>query len=207
MNGPLRRSPHNIFEIALSFTIFFLVLFGIAPLLINFFESREGAVLKDPILGLFLPMDLSCLSFLLIYGAILIGFVTLSKVPTNLCLALQAYSLMLLFRMLTMFLLPIDPPPLMITLRDPFVEILARTNGKSPTRDLFFSGHVSTMFLLYLTAPKVWLKKVYLTGCALVGLFLILQHVHYVIDIIAAPFFAFGAFYLVKKLQKNKGIS
>lgn len=59
------------------------------------------------------------------------------------------------------------------------------------TKDLFFSGHISAMCLfLYFTDNKVW-KTYLMIATPMLALLILWQHVHYTIDVVAAPFFAF----------------
>jgi hypothetical protein len=74
-------------------------------------------------------------------------------------------------------------------LNDPFVDFVGY--GKNIiTKDLFFSGHTSTLFLLFLIARKRALKIFFLAITLAVAMFLLKQHVHYTIDVLAAPVFA-----------------
>jgi len=103
--------------------------------------------------------------------------------------------------MVVMFVTPFNPPADSIILNDPFVQLFG--SGEILTKDLFFSGHTATLFLLYLIADKKYLKFTYLIFTIIVGLAVLLQHVHYTIDVIAAPFFSYTSFRLVK-IFKNK---
>jgi membrane-associated phospholipid phosphatase len=80
----------------------------------------------------------------------------------------------------------------MISLKDPFVELFG--TGNTLDRDLFFSGHTSTMFMLFLLAYKPLFKKLFLIGVILVGASVILQHAHYTIDVLVAPFVAYASY-------------
>jgi hypothetical protein len=79
----------------------------------------------------------------------------------------------------------------MILLRDPFLTLVFGSETEVAVKDLFFSGHIATMCLLVLVSDKgIW--KTYLSIATVVLAVLIAwQHVHYSIDILAAPFFAF----------------
>ena len=101
-----------------------------------------------------------------------------------------------------MWSLPLDPPPTAIPLSDPLVEVLG--TGKLLTRDLFFSGHTSFMFLMYLVC-NTKLRPFFLLSTLLVGVCVLLQHVHYTVDVLVAPFVAYGSFRLMKEIP-NWGI-
>jgi membrane-associated phospholipid phosphatase len=103
--------------------------------------------------------------------------------------------------MIAMYSLPFDPPSSMIPLKDPFVQLFG--TGKLLTRDLFFSGHTATLFLLFLVVDKKPYKQLFLFLTVLVAVSVILQHVHYFIDVLAAPFFTFGCFIIVKSIREK----
>jgi len=92
-----------------------------------------------------------------------------------------------------MYLVPLEPPIGIIPLRDPFVEG-AFYDNKVLVKDLFFSGHTSNMVLLTLFMDIKWIKIILVFASAAVAYLLLVQHVHYAIDIIAAPFFAYLAY-------------
>lgn len=169
--------------------------------LVGWVESRPGATLPDPLLALLPPRDLTWLTFSLIYAGLLFGVALLARRPRQLLAAVQAYALLVAFRIAVMWATPLDPPPGMIELRDPFVEALG--TGRLLTRDLFFSGHTSTMFLLFLAAPGRAAKGLFLACTVAVGGCLLWQHVHYAVDVMAAPFFAWASWELAARLRAS----
>ncbi len=187
-------------EYAGSFLCFVVILFVLARFL-DYNETRKGVVIYDPILALFPAQDVTWITFGLIYLALAIGVVYLASHPRQLLLALQSYSVLVVFRMLSMFSVPLDPPVTMILLKDPVVQAFA--GGEPLTRDLFFSGHTSTMFLLYLTARQPWLKSIFLVCTVLVAVCVLVQHVHYTIDVIAAPFFCYASYRIALLMHRH----
>lgn len=159
---------------------------------LNFVESRSGVVLPDPILSFFNPVDLTWLIFAFIYISLIIAIVSLIKDPKRLMFALQVYTLMIIVRIVAMYLLPLNPPEKMIILKDPFVEFFS--TGKSLTKDLFFSGHTATLFILFLVSEKKILKTLFLISTIIVAISVLLQHVHYTIDVFAAFFFTYTCY-------------
>jgi hypothetical protein len=103
--------------------------------------------------------------------------------------------------MLAMYLVPLEPPNGMIDLHDPLVFVIG--TGQPIQKDLFFSGHTATMFLLFLTAKNKTLKWIFLITACLVGLFVILQKVHYCIDVFVAPFFSLSAYLIIRRFNNN----
>jgi hypothetical protein len=179
--------PELIFTtLILAALLFFLTRF------LLFVQNRPGVVLNDPVLNLFEPADLTWLIFILIYTALIISVYMLLSSPVKLITAMQIYSLMIIVRIIAMYLTPLDPPLKMIPLQDPFVEIFG--TGELLTKDLFFSGHTATLFILYLVAENKIFKLILLTCTVLVALFVIVQHVHFAIDVFAAVFFTYGCY-------------
>ena len=163
---------------------------------IQFIEKRNGAVLPDPLLNIFSPIDLTWLTFSLIYLSIIVFLISIIKEPDKLLIAMQAYGLMVIFRTIAMYLVPLEPPETMLLLNDPFVQLFGK--GEILTKDLFFSGHTATLFLVFLLTEKKTLKFIFLISTFIVGISVLLQHVHYSIDVFVAPFVAYGSYRIIK---------
>ncbi|MCH7515888.1 MAG: hypothetical protein IIB08_01955 [Bacteroidetes bacterium] len=168
---------------------------------LSFIEQRHGAVLPDPILKIYNPIDLTWLIFGLIYLSLGIAIISFAAKPDLLFIALQSYSLLLIFRMIVMYVTPLEAPENMLSLDDPFVQFFGAR--KILTKDLFFSGHTATLFLFFLIADKKYLKVVFLIFTFIVALAVLLQHVHYTIDVVVAPVFAYVSYSIFKLLRAN----
>jgi len=169
-----------------------------APVLFQFIQQKDGPVLQDYLL-LYLPVfDLSVWIFLLLYFLILLGVLSLLSNPHRFLLALQAYIILTILRFITILLVPLNPPIHIIELNDPFVQHFFYK--QTVTKDLFFSGHTSFLVLMALTVPSTRLQIVFFAGALIVALMLLLQHVHYTIDILLAPLFSWLAIALAKKV-------
>ncbi len=168
---------------------------------INAVEARNGVELNDPVLKLFYPIDLSGFIFSVIYISVVIGLITLLTNPKRLVFALQVYTLVVLVRIITLYLTPLNAPGNMILLVDPIVKNLG--TGQLLTKDLFFSGHTATMFFLFLVSVNKKMKLFFFFGFVLIALAVLLQHVHYTIDVVAAPFFTYTSFRIIL-LIRNK---
>jgi hypothetical protein len=136
-------------------------------------------------------------TFTLIYGGLVVAFVVLLRRPRLLLWGVQSYVLLVLLRILMMWLTPLAPPEGLVLLRDPLVESLGP--ARALTRDLFFSGHTSTLFLLALVLPRPWRIPMF-AAAAVVAALLVWQHAHYTIDVVVAPFVAFAASQLAARL-------
>ena len=172
--------------------------------LVKWVEQRPGAVLADPVLALLAPRDVTWPIFTLIYVGILLSIVRLVRTPVRLVLGMQAYVVMALLRIVVMWATPLDPPPGMIVLEDPLVQGFGGASHPL-TRDLFFSGHTSTMFLLFLAVPGRAAKAFFLACTAGVAFLVLVQHVHYAVDVLAAPPFAYAAWRIVRKTWPSAG--
>jgi hypothetical protein len=185
-----------------------VLLVGIVSGLANFLqviERRPGAVLNDPVLAMFQPVDLTWVTFALIYGGLLLAIGILLSHPRRLMIAFQCYSMMVIVRMIAMSLTPLDPPPTMIALVDPTVSYFG--TGMTPSRDLFFSGHTSTMLLLALTVPSIRWRNLFAAATVAVAVCVLAQHAHYTIDVFAAVFFAYGSYAMVLRAREALSLS
>ena len=108
---------------------------------------------------------------------------------------------MVLFRMVAMYLVPLDPPVGCIDLQDPVVFIMG--TGKKIVKDLFFSGHTSTAFMLFQIAKNKYLKSYFLTATIIVATCVILQKAHYTIDVYVGIIFSYTSYQIVKTLHKK----
>lgn len=166
-------------------------------------ESRPGVVLPDPFLDLFPARDATAIIFALIYGGVLLGIYSLVTHPRSLILALRTYTLLILVRIVAMYMVPLAPPEEMIPLYDPLAGL---GPGDTLYRDLFFSGHTSTLFLLFLTAHGRLMRGLFLICTVAVGALVLLQHCHYTIDVLAAPFFAYGCYRMVVVASRKRDV-
>ena len=170
---------------------------------LDFAEARPGATLPDPVLALLPPRDLTWPTFGLIYAGLVIGVARLCTQPRRLLLALQAYVVMVLLRIASMWVTPLEAPPGMIPLNDPLVRLFGP--AKLLTKDLFFSGHTSTLFLLALAVSGRRSRAFFLFCTAAVAACVLWQHVHYTIDVLAAPLFAYASWRIAELLERSAG--
>jgi hypothetical protein len=188
----------NKVDLAVTLLWLIVILMSLTNFL-NFVEARPGVVLSDPILRLFNPIDLTWLIFGLIYISLVVAIISLLKNPKRLLFAIQLYILMVVVRIVAMYILPLDPPAKMISLNDPLVELFG--TGKILTKDLFFSGHTATLFILFLVSEKKFIKTIFLVSTVTVAIAVLLQHVHYTIDVFAALFFTYACYKLLIELK------
>ena len=100
-----------------------------------------------------------------------------------------------------MWLIPLDPPVGCIDLQDPVVFVMG--TGKKIIKDLFFSGHTSTAFMLFQVAKNKYLKSYFLLATITVGVSVILQKAHYTIDVVAGLVYSFASYQIIQLLHKK----
>ena len=116
--------------------------------------------------------------------------------------ALMAFSLLLIVRIITISATRLLAPVGLVTLKDPICDLMY--GSKCITRDLFFSGHTATLCILYLCSFKKTDKYYILFAIMCVAILLLIQHVHYTVDVVCAPFFAFGCFWISKRKMRGQ---
>lgn len=164
-------------------------------------KSLKGISFDDPVMRFYDAADLSLFIFLLTYLPLLFYLIIHRNSPEDWLRYLQAYALLVGMRMLTIFILPLEEPAGAIRLSDPVLNTFFYPGGYSP-HDLFFSGHTATLILFGLFTPGNF-RYLFFFLALLLGIFLVVQKVHYSIDVIAAPFFALIATKLVLNFGKK----
>jgi hypothetical protein len=192
------------FRIQFITTVCVLISFMfIFPYFFDFIESRKGKLLNDFILDMLPAKDVSTLVFSLLYFAVISWLIISIKNPVVLLAGMQTYAMVTILRLITIPLFPLEPPVDYIPLREPFVQFFTH-GGRIISHDLFFSGHMTTILFCYYTTLKGAFKRIYFALAFAIGLLLMIQRVHYSIDILAAPLFTWLCFLLSKKILLAK---
>lgn len=157
-------------------------------------QNRKGKQINDPILELLPSIDLSWPIFILMIIAIGYSVFQASCNPPLIIKTIAAYFYMQIFRSIMLLIVPLDPPKGLIYLMDPLVHNTFYS-GNYITRDLFFSGHAATVYLLWIMSKN----RVILLAAVGVSIMLLIQHIHYTIDVLAAPIFAWLSFKCLPK--------
>ena len=175
--------------LALTFIIFYLPLFYQ-----NVIEPKTGIVIHDIVLSSLSPINFSIPIFTIIYLTILYTFFTNLRHPDKLLLGLSVYLAVSLLRMLAMYAITFEPPQDIILLIDPVTSRFYPDAGFA--KDLFFSGHVSTLTLMVLLEKRIMIRWIKIVATIIVAVLLAWQHVHYTLDLIVAPFVTIGVYRL-----------
>jgi hypothetical protein len=177
-----------------------LLLAGLLGSLAPFFtyiQQRPGHLLADPLLALLPRHDVAVPIFVGMYGASVVGLGWLFRHPLLLLRGLWALLLLTALRMATIWVLPLVPPLDILPMPDPFTTLLFHVPTASAiTKDLFFSGHTSTVALLAIAVRGRWWRTGLALTALLVGTLVLVQRVHYSYDVLAAPLFAWLAYWV-----------
>jgi hypothetical protein len=159
---------------------------------------KVGILLDDPVLNLFTPVDWSTAVFFILTVALVQTLIMYSNKPAILWTGIMTYCVVNILRVFTMYAVTLEPPSDMILLIDPISASLVYPE-QAFAKDLFFSGHVSTMMaMVFVERNRVW-YLVKISGTALMALFLAWQHVHYSVDLLVAPFITYLCYLGVRK--------
>jgi len=187
--------------VLLSF-ILVAVLCTLTTKFLCFNETRLGFSIWDPIHPLVEPIQMNWPIFTITYIAIAIGLVfSLSSSAKILQTNLTIISVLSL-RIVCMYCIPLDPPGEIIPLIDPFLTSTFY-GDQVLVRDLFFSGHTASMVILALLVDNKMLSRMLWVLSVVIGSMLIIQHVHYTLDVVAAYGFAWLAFRLGTWMRDN----
>jgi hypothetical protein len=183
-----------------SWLLLLALLFGamlpVVPGFFHFVQQRPGALPFDPLLGMLPRHDVAWPIFALMYGGVAAAIGWLTRHPHLFLRGLWGYFILLVLRMATIWLVPLAPPLDLVAMPDPFLALVFHTDASEAiTKDLFFSGHTSTLVLLALAVRGRWWRGSLAVVAALIGLLVLVQRVHYTYDVLAAPFFAWLAYW------------
>ncbi|MGI4864749.1 MAG: phosphatase PAP2-related protein [Janthinobacterium lividum] len=183
-----------------SWGVLVVLLFGVViPLVPGFFhyiQLRPASVVADPVLGLLPRLDVAWPIFALMYGGVLAAAGWLTARPYLFLRGLWGYLLLLLMRMAAIWLVPMAPPLDIVAMPDPFLALVFHTDASQAiTKDLFFSGHTSTVALLALAVRGRWWRRTLALAALCIAVLVLVQRVHYSYDVVAAPFFAWLAYW------------
>jgi len=170
----------------------------------QYIQKREGAVMHDYLLEYITPVNVSMPLMLCIWAAALIIIIRVINCPGIFLHFLWFFVLLSLFRFITILLVELNPPAGIITIVDPLSTMFYGKNFI--TKDLFFSGHTATVFGIFLCLQKKADRLFVLCLAIAVGILVLVQHIHYTVDVLCAPLFAYAAYWLALKITGLKKI-
>lgn len=176
------------FIILLIISLIGLIAFALALpyFFIEILLPKPGVTLTDPILNFFAPKDWSIEIFVLIYLCAIISLTFNFTTPKIILVGLQTYVVVNFMRITSLYLFTLDAPAGIIPLSDPFLTVFAY-GQPIYVKDLFFSGHISTLCVFLFIENRRVLKYFILISTLAVAVLLAWQRVHYTLDMVAAP--------------------
>jgi hypothetical protein len=171
------------------------------PYFFQYIEKRNGYIIKDIVLAWLPAKDVSLPIFGIIWTMALLIMIRSIQSPTIFILFLYSFILVEASRFITISLLPLNAPLQLIPLIDPISNSFY---GKTfITKDLFYSGHTAIQFLFFLCLRKHTDKLIALCCAISIGILVLVQHIHYTIDVVAAFPFAYLCCFTAKKMVSS----
>jgi len=203
MGAPWKEALKNRrFTVSLVFVFAGFIAFG--AFLPYFFNEillpKPGRILNDPVLNFFTPRNWSVEIFILIYSCAVLSIAFNLRKPKIILLGLQTYVAVNFLRIISLYLFTLEAPEGTIPLNDPLVSTIAYGQPVY-VKDLFFSGHISTLCVFIFIEEKKGLKYFILTSTVVVALLLASQRVHYTLDMLAAPLITWMVFQILCRIN------
>jgi hypothetical protein len=167
------------------------------PIFFGHIEKRQGVVLHDWVLEHIPPHNVSIIIFIIIWGmALLILYRALYK-PNIYTLYCWSLILVCIMRIISISIFALNPPVGFIPLADPLTGVFY---GQAIiTKDLFFSGHIATVTLIFLCLEKKPDKIIGFISIIAIAVLLVVQHIHYTIDILASPIVTYACYLFTRR--------
>jgi PAP2 superfamily C-terminal len=170
------------------------------PVFFRTIQDRNGHKFSDFLLTRLPAYNVSILVFMFIWACCALLLIRIFRDPLMFLDMLWAYDVITLVRMSFIALISLNPPDGLIPLADPITNLFY---GKDYiTHDLFFSGHTTTVFLIFLCLKGKKDRAFALLASISVGVLLLVQHVHYTADVLAAPIFTYAVYRLIKTFTR-----
>ncbi len=172
------------------------------PYFFSYIEQRQnGIMLNDWLLDFLTPRDCSIPIFVIMWSTTVLGIYRCIQQPAVFLTILYSLILLCFARILAIYFVQLEPPLNLVRISDPLTSITYGGRGLFITKDLFFSGHTSNMLLLALCLPKKSDKIIAFAAAICIGVMVLVQHVHYSVDVIGAVLIT----YLLVKQGKRVG--
>ena len=167
-------------------------------------QKRTGTNLNDFVLAHLPFIDVSTYIFTIIYGLLIYMLVRILMKPQLFLLFAITFVIETVFRMTTIYFFPLNPPADLVVLHDTFAEMLIYGDTEPITKDLFFSGHTATMVMICLFVEGRKEKIASIVASFALAALLLIQHVHYTVDVIGALFFTYISYLIAQQIVNKK---
>ncbi|WP_295719571.1 phosphatase PAP2-related protein [Mucilaginibacter sp.] len=179
-------------------TMLIVAIINIMPSFFRSIEQRNGVVLNDWVLAHLPAVDVSVPIFAIIWGMGILMMVRALYKPAIGMTYLWTLIFVCIARFLTLSFVKLDPPIGLIPLVDPLTGYFY--GHAAITKDLFFSGHTASLVLIYLHLERKNDKRIALAAMLIVMMLLLVQHIHYTMDILAAPVIVYCCYRFTRAL-------
>jgi hypothetical protein len=167
----------------------FIIYSAITQRLNNYIETRKGLQLVDKLLTFFPSIDFSTAIFLLLYGSLFLLITTHLSKPKIIVRIVEMHFLVAVVRQICILMVALEPPAGLIVLRDVFLENTVYPHNSPLTKDLFFSGHVASIWIYFLCAQQKYLKGYFMCAALLMSFMVLSMRIHYTYDVYGGIFF------------------
>jgi hypothetical protein len=168
---------------------------------------RNDILTYTPVGDLFLDLFPTYnLEFLFTYGIYFLVFINFIYVfifkPESAPFVFKTFGLLFIFRSAFVGLTHFGPPSGFFYQNgidfesNPFKKLIFKN-------DLFFSGHTAIPFMSFLIFKDSLFRWLQLVGSIIMGITVLLMHVHYSIDVFSAFFITYGIYSISDKLFNN----
>jgi len=180
-----------------------LVVVTVLPFFFQYIQLRSGYQLNDALLNALPATDVSIPVFMAIWSMVLLFIIRSINNPQLFLVYIYGFLFLCICRIITLSAVALETPPGLIELKDPLSNFFYGSSNFI-TKDLFFSGHTATLCLFFFCFQRKWDKVIALVCTIVVGVLLLVQHVHYTVDVLAAPLFTLMCFGFAKKIVNEK---
>lgn len=180
----------------------FIGLLSIFPVFYQYIETRNGYVNDDLFLQLIPAYDVSMPIFIVTWFMAILIILKAIQNPSVFMTFMYGFIILNIARIISISLIPFNPPTELIPISDPIANIFY--GNIFITKDLFFSGHTATQFLCFLCLQRRLDRILGLIATIVMGFLVLIQHVHFTIDVVSAPIFAYFCYVLATKIYASE---
>jgi hypothetical protein len=162
-------------------------------------QQRDGIVMQDFFLANIPAKNVSIPIFGIIYVSVFYLLARIIRRPKQFVLFAWAFNLETFIRFVCIYIVPLNPPLDLVDLHDPLAELFIYGENTVITKDLFFSGHTATMVFVSYFLPNPTERKIAIFMTFVLASLLLIQHVHYSMDVLFAPIATWIAIRIAKR--------
>jgi hypothetical protein len=163
-------------------------------------QQRDGIDMRDILLENLPAYNVSIPIFAIIYLSVIYLLLRIIRRPKDFLWFAWAFNLETILRFICIYGVALNPPIGLVELHDPIAELFIYGENIAITKDLFFSGHTATMVFVCHFLPTRNERWIAIALTIVLITLLLIQHIHYSLDVLAAPFATGLAIRLAKYL-------